>query len=50
MNRRERSKNSIFKIKFASYCAMLLLPLLALLLTYGSSAAIIKEVQDEIDF
>lgn len=43
MNRRERSKNSIFKIMFASYCAMLILPLLALLLTYGSSSAIIKE-------
>lgn len=43
MNRRERSKNSIFRIMFASYCAMLILPLLALLLTYGTSSNVIKE-------
>ena len=43
MKHRERSKNSIFRMMFLSYGAMLILPILALLFTYGAASIIIKE-------
>lgn len=43
MNLRKRSKNSIFRIMYLSYLAMLVLPIVALLITYGVSSNIIKE-------
>lgn len=43
MDHRERSKNSIFQIMFLSYCAMLILPILALLIIYDISSTTIKE-------